>query len=117
MAKFVSEAFKEKHATAWKASNPGQADVITNLITQLRTEARWRKAVQIQRELGELENDPRDIGKLLKTIGQDVLKEEEEFIREQLFKWAWPKIQRGFCAGFPEWYKLHIAEEQLSNNN
>jgi hypothetical protein len=114
MGKHVSEAFKEKHRTEWKAANPGQSDVVQNLITQLKTEARWHKAVQHLRDAGELENDPRDIGKLLKAIGQDVLKEEEDMIREQLFKWAWPKIQRGIIAGFPEWYKNLLVEAQLS---
>lgn len=31
MGKFVSEAFKEKHRTDWKVSNPGRADIITML--------------------------------------------------------------------------------------
>ena len=116
MGKYVSEAFKEKHGAAWKAANPGQSDVVTNLIIQLKTDARWRKAIQHLQDAGELENDPRDIGKLLKAIGQDVLKEEEDFIRDQLFKWAWPKIQRGIIAGFSEWYKNLLVEAQLSED-
>lgn len=115
MAKFVSETFKEKHSTAWKAANPGMSDVIHNLTEQLATEARWRKAIQIQRELGALEDSPRDIGLLLKTVGKDILKEEEEFIREALWKYAWPKIQRGVTAGFSEWYKMQLAEAQLGD--
>jgi hypothetical protein len=113
MGKYVSEAFKEGHKTAWKSANPGQADVVTNLVSQLKTEARWRKAIQHLQESGELENDPCDIGKLLKEIGQDVFGEEEEFIKEQLWKWAWPKIQRGIIRGFPEWYKNLLVEAQL----
>ncbi len=113
-AKFVSEAFKEKHIKAWKTSNPGCKDIIENLVDQLRTEARWRKSVQHLRELGELENSPRDIGKLLKAIGQDVHTEESDWIKEQVFKWAWPQIQRKITHGMPDWYKQLIAEEQLS---
>ena len=115
MAKFVSEAFKEKHRTEWKMGNPGSADVVQNLITQLKTDARWQKAIQHLEEAGELEHDPRDIGKLLKEVGQDVLKEEKDMIMEQLFKWAWPKIQRGIIAGFPEWYKQQLVEAQLGH--
>ena len=113
MAKFVSEAFKEKHKTAWKESNPNSGDILADLTAQLKTEARWRKAIQHLAEAGELENSPRDIGKLLKEIGGDVLKEEEAFIAKQLMQWAWPRIQRGIIAGFPEWYKSFIAESQL----
>lgn len=110
MGKYVSEAFKEKHQKAWKAANPGRQDAIDNLITQLRTDARWQKGIQHLREVGELENDPRDIGKLLKAIGQDVYTEEGEWIKEQLFKWAWPQIQRGITRGFPEWYKEQLLQ-------
>ena len=110
MSKLVSEAFKEKHTTAWKNSNPTKKDVIERLIEVYRTEARWRKAVQHIRENGELTNSPRDIGPLLKEISADILKEEEEAIKEELFKLAWPQISRGVSRGFPDWYKEQLLE-------
>jgi hypothetical protein len=115
MGKYVSEAFKEKHKHEWKAGNPGGADIIQNLIVQLKTEARWRKAVQHLRDAGELENEYKDIGKLMKALNSDVLKEEECWIKEELFKWAWAKINRGVNSGFAEWYKLQLAEAQLGH--
>jgi hypothetical protein len=117
MGKYVSEAFKEKHKVAWKEGNPGGNDILQNLIAQLKTEARWKKAVQHLRDAGELENDPRDIGKLMKALNTDVLKEEEIWIKEELFKWAWSKINRGLNAGFASWYKEELAKAQLSGDN
>lgn len=112
MSKLVSEAFKETHATEWKQSNPSKGDIIDQLIQQLRTDARWLKAVQHLRDNGELTNSPRDIGPLLKEINEDVKKEEEDAIKEALFKWAFPQIGRGIIKGFPEFYKEKLLEEE-----
>lgn len=113
MGKYVSERFKEVHRKAWGESNPKQGDIIQRLVTGLRTEARWDKAVMHLREAGELEDDPRDIGKLLKAVGQDVAKEEADTIKEELFKWAWPQIQRALTSGLPDWYKRKLVDTQL----
>lgn len=110
MAKLVSEAFKEVHDKEWKKSNPTKKDVVETLIDQYRTEARWRKAVQHMRERGEITDSPRDIGPLLKEVSADILKEEEEAIKDALFKLTWPQISRGVCRGFPDWYKNELLE-------
>lgn len=115
MGKFVSEAFKEVHKGAWRESNPTQGDVTQNLIQMYRTPARWQKAVMHLYERGELDNSPRDIGKLIVEIGADVRKEEEEAIKEYLFNYFWPKVQRGIIAGFPEWYKEKLLHSQFEN--
>jgi len=111
MSKLVSESFKEVHTEEWKKTNPGKGDIIDQLIINHATEARWRKAIQHLRDDGQLTNSPRDIGPLLKEISEDVKKEEEEAIKEALFKWAFPRISRGITRGFPDWYK-----EQLLNS-
>jgi hypothetical protein len=113
MGKFVSEAFKEKHVKEWKAANPGKMEIVQALIAGLKTEARWNKAVQHLRESGNLEGSPRDIGNLLKEIQADVKKECEDEIKEALFRYAWPQIQRGIIAGAPEWYKQKLMESQF----
>jgi hypothetical protein len=110
MAKFVSEKFKEDHRASWGAANPHAGDFIDNIIALLKTDARWSKAVQHLNENGTLLHDPKDIGPLLKELGVDLLKDEEAFIREELFKYAWPKIQRGVTAGFAEWYKNQLVD-------
>ena len=112
-AKVVSEQFKERHRGEWKVSNPSNSDFVQVVIASLRTDARYRKAVQHLRERGELHGDPEDIGPLLKKLGKDTYAEESEQLKEVLFKHFWPKIQRGICSGFPEWYKRHLAGEVL----
>lgn len=111
MGKFVSEQFKETHKVEWKKSNPTRKDFIQELIDALRTEARWDKAVQHKREAGELEGSPRDIGKLISEIPEDILAEEEDWIKESLFKHFWPDIRRGAIAGVAEWYKEKLMKE------
>jgi ATP-dependent RNA circularization protein (DNA/RNA ligase family) len=115
MGKYVSEAFKEKHSTDWKKANPSGKDIREEIGESYKVEARWRKAVQHRAEAGLLEHSPRDIGPLLKELGQDVRGEEEEQIKELLWKWAWPTIQRKLSAGFPDWYKQQLLERQFDS--
>ena len=114
MGKWVSEAFKEKHSTEWKKANPGQNDLISNIVAIYRHENRWEKAVQHLKEAGKLERDPRDIGALMKEVNKDVLAECADEIKEKLWKYAWPKIARGIVRGVPEWYKNKLAEHQFN---
>ena len=60
MGKFVSEAFKESHSLAWKASNPQGGDIIAMLGDSLNSQGRWMKSVQHLRELGQIEDSPRE---------------------------------------------------------
>lgn len=110
IGKFVSPEFKEKHQTAWKKTHPTQADVVQHLVAELKTEARWRKAVQHLRDDGKLTETPQDIGLLIKEVQADVKREEETEIKEALFKHFWPQIQRGIIGGLPEFYKGELAK-------
>lgn len=112
-AKFVSAEFQEKHQKEWKKTNPGRGDVIEEIIESLRTEARWRKSVQHLRDDGKLEGSPRDIGNLIKETQADILKEEEDAIKNALFVHFKGQILRGAIRGLPEAYKLWIAEGSL----
>lgn len=111
IAKFVSEDFREKHADEWKKTNPTKQDVIDSLIKELRTEARWNKAVQHLREAGQITDSPKDIGPLLVEVQNDILKEEREYIVDKLWNHFWPHIKRGCIAGLPEFYKQKLAEK------
>jgi len=117
MGKFVSELFKETHAGEWKTRNPGAQDIVTMLGEQLRTPARWAKAVQRLAEDGTLDNSPRDIGALMKSVPVDVRAECEAEIRDKLFAWAWPQIQRLLTRGLPEWYKERLLEQQFNGSD
>lgn len=110
MGKFVREDFKETHAKEWKAANPGIGDVIERLISTLRSEKRWEKAVFHLRDQGVLENSPRDIGNLIKAAQKDISEEEAEFVKQKLYEYAMPRILRASVAGLPEWYKKRLLD-------
>ena len=114
MGKWVSEAFKEVHGAAWSESNPTKTDLLTRLVMELKTNARWEKAIQHLRDDGKLEDSPRDIGNLLKEIQNDVKKEVGDDIKERLFAYYWPQIARGVVGGFPEFYKDRLAKLQFT---
>lgn len=109
IGKYVTERFKEIHASDWKKSNPGQRDILTILGDKFKSEARWEKALQHLREDGKIEGSPRDIGALMKELPDDVKTECEDEIKEMLFKWAWPHVKRSLGRGLPEWYKRKLA--------
>ena len=109
--KFVSEKFKEVHREQWgkKFSTKGKWETF---LESFKTEARWHKAVQHLKEAGELENAPRDIGKLIKEIQSDISDEEKEDIKEFLWKEFGGQLLRHSTRGFAEWYK----EELMKNS-
>lgn len=114
MGKFVSEAFKEVHSREWGKSNPVGKDIVQILSDKYRTEARWHKAIQHLRDNGIDVDTVRAIGPIMKEIAEDVRKECEAPIKEELFKWAWPTIHRKVTAGFPEWFKEQLLVQQFS---
>lgn len=109
-AKVVSSAFKERHQKGWKEQNPQTKNIVDQIIDTLTTDARYTKAVQTIRDRGELQNAVQDIGPCIKVIQQDLSEEDTEYIKDQLFKHAMPKISRGVSQGFPFWYKERLAE-------
>lgn len=113
MGKFVSESFKEVHGGKWRKNNPTSGDIISEIGLSLKTPARWAKAVQHLRESGCIQDSPRDIGLLMKEIPADIRKECEQEIKERLFAYAWPKIQRVAIAGVSEWYKEELLKRQF----
>lgn len=113
MGKFVSEAFKETQAKAWKADNPTSGDILSRLGDAYTTQARWMKAVQHLRERGALEQSPRDIAKLIAEVPDDIRKECEDEIKTALFQWAWPHLRRAVTRGAPEWYKNELLKAQF----
>jgi hypothetical protein len=117
LGKHVSEAFKETNDKNWKAQKVGQREIVEQLIERYGTEQRWYKAVEHLRDAGQLENSPRDIGLLIREIPADILAEHEYTIKEELFAWAWPKLQRGLTKDFPMWYKEQLLISQFEEKN
>lgn len=113
-AKFVSEAFKEVHTG--RVSKPKE-DPVAAITADYSSTARWQKAVQHLREAGALAESPRDIGPLIKEVGDDIMKEESEAIKQALFDAFWPQIRRGVVTGLPEWYKDQLARSLVDSTD
>lgn len=114
MGKYVSEAYKEVHKKSWSNANPKQGDIIQRLIDTYRKDTRWNKAVLHLAERGELDNSPRDIGKLIPEVKADIKKECEDEIKDALYHWAIDNILRGCAGGLPEWYKEKLLQSQFN---
>ena len=110
MGKYVSEKFKEKHDKNWKDNKTTKGN-LELFIAGFRTEARWEKAIQHLRENDELDNEPKDIGKLMMEIDRDIKEEELENIKNTLLRIYLPDIQRKSKAGFAEYYKKLLLEK------
>jgi hypothetical protein len=108
-AKIVSEQFKEIHGAEWKKNNPNKSDVVEMLVAKYGTEPRRRKAVQRLRESGQLTETPKDIGLLLKSVGQDIREECAADIAQELFDHFWGDIARGISKSIPLWYKAELG--------
>jgi len=109
--KLVSEKFQEVNRASWKEHST--KNQIQEFIASFKTEARWAKAVQHLQDAGELEHLPKDIGKLVQEVQNDVMIEEEYPIKEWLWKHYSRQIKRVCVHGMPEWYK----EEKLGMPN
>lgn len=107
--KYVRESFKEKHDIEWKTKRP--KDNLQNYINGFKSEPRWQKGIIHLKEKGLLENSPKDIGKLILEVQKDIKEEEQENIKNYLYKLYIKHILRKSTQGLPEWYK-----EQLLNN-
>lgn len=115
MGKFVSEAFREIHSQTWEKEHKthGSADILQILSASYGTAARWQKALIHLKERGLIQNDPRDIGQLMKEVPEDVARECEQAIKDDLYKWAWPQLRRIVGRGLPEWYKEQLLKKQF----
>lgn len=113
IGKFVSERFREAHVGAWKEKNPMSGDILIQLGKKYCTQARWMKAIQHLREAGQLEDSPKDIGKLLIEVAKDMGQEEKEAIQKDLWRWAHPHITRAATRGFAEFYKNELLRRQF----
>jgi hypothetical protein len=117
MGKFVSEKFKEVSGEKWRKDNPTSADILEQIVSKYKTDARWSKAVQHLSEEGTLEQSPRDIGNLIKEVGNDIEKECIDEIKDILWKYFWPKVKRGVTSRLPEWWKSELLKKSLENKN
>lgn len=107
--KFVSEKFKETHRQNWGKEHTAKGRYVS-FCESFKAEARWHKAVQHLRDAGQLDNNPRDIGGLIKEIQRDITEEEQDEIKAFLWKEFGKDILRAATRGFPEWYKEQLVK-------
>jgi hypothetical protein len=106
-AKYVSKEFKEQHDKHKpEFSGKGRMEI---LVQSYRTEARWHKAVQHLKELGQIDDSPIDIGIIMREVHRDIDEECKEDIKEALWREFSKKIKRVSTAGMAEWYKKLVA--------
>lgn len=115
LAKFVSEAFKEVHASDWKKEHGPKTsgEILIELAREYATPARFQKALIHLREEGKITDSPKDIGVLMAAVPPDIQKECEDEIKEKLWQWAWPQMRRSATKGLPEWYKDLLLSKQF----
>ena len=113
MAKHVSEEFKEVHQGVWKAKHPTNKDVVTMITETMTSEARWLKAIFRLRDMGVLNNEPSDIGPLIKEVQKDLHEEAGEEIGRMFYNHYRKDITRGVVRGIPEWYKERLMKSQF----
>lgn len=113
--KYVSEAFKEVAQT--KSKSRLSENNVGSLFESYHTEARWHKAIQHLREQDRLKNSPSDIGFIIREIHRDVLEEEEENIKDQLWNMHKKRFLGHVVSGFPEFYKKQLVEDLDSTEN
>jgi hypothetical protein len=106
--KYVSEVYKEV-AKEWGRNNTSKGKW-ESFKESYHTETRWEKSVQHLRDNGELENSPRDIGKLIVEIKKDITEEEQVAIKNFLWNEFGEDLLRFASHGFPEWYKKQLLK-------
>lgn len=108
--KLVRPEFKERN----HSTHPSKSNRMESFLQGFKTEARWQKAYQHLNDKGVLTHSPADIGKLLKEIQDDLVTEEESFIREEAYKFVIRQVLKTAVEGAPEWYKAKLVERQFN---
>jgi hypothetical protein len=109
--KYVREEYKEKHQADWKSRSPKGS--LQEYFDGFCNENRWKKAILHLKEKGEIEQSPRDIGKIINEIQEDIKTEEKDNIKDFLYKNFIKDILRRSVKNFPQWYKDLLVEENL----
>lgn len=106
--KYVTDSFKEVHRKDWAKLNTskGGMEIIKGSI---RTQARWNKAIQHLREAGNFTGTVKDIGNIVKEVQRDIVEEEKENLKDQLWKIYGTDITKYATTGLVDWYKEKIA--------
>ena len=111
-AKLVGKEFREKMERVPKATGDMEKK-IDEFFASFRTVARWEKAVQHLQESDGIERGFQDIPVIIREIQRDVLEEEENSIKENLWKICRRRFLRAAVDGFPAWYRQKLLNDEL----
>lgn len=112
--KYVREEFRERHQ-----KNPmyrSQKQSVAEYVQTFKNENRWKKCYEYCRDAGDLVNEPKDIGTIIKRIMVDIDEEETENIKKFLYEIYIKQIKGCATHGFPEWYKDLLLERVKDGN-
>lgn len=109
--KVVRPQFTERNISEHKAE--GRKNTVEVIIESCRSEARWLKAIQRRREEGALLGAAQDIGPLIRSVQEDLVAEEKETIKAQLWTAVSDEVKRKSVAGLAEWYKERLAKGEI----
>lgn len=79
------------------------------------SEARWKKAIQKLREEGKLQNNMKDLALIIPEVKNDVRKECESDIKEQLWNMYGRQVIGGSVKGLAEWYNKGLMENKFND--
>lgn len=115
--KLVSKEFREMNNANWKIEK--KDSMFERIGQKYCSIQRWRKVIQHGLEDNKLTLTPKDIGYLIPKIIEDVIEEEMDNIKEDLYDASIKRIKGYFIKGFPEWYKENARdfenEERTTN--
>ena len=116
MAKYVSDEFTERNMQGWKnkgMSRGRKAEVFERIAETVGTERRFEKALEKVRDDGQYKGTVADIGPAITHLKEDIITEDQDFIKEILWKEFEKDIIRMAVRPFPAWRKQQLPEEQL----
>ena len=116
MAKLVSAEFRERHKIQWGESKPPKSDVITRIAAAVGTDTRYRKGLEKLRDgwvdekcnIPSYRGGPEDIGPLMKVVREDIMEEEADFIKDELYKYYLGEVLKVAAHRIPSWRKARL---------
>jgi|SRR6185312_15852853 len=104
--KYVRKEFQERNSGA----HAGEKTGVEGLKISYGGPARWNKAIFRLRDEGKLKGNMTDMTVLLDEVKSDIISEEKENIKEELWKIYGRQILGSSIKGLPEYYKQKLLE-------
>lgn len=116
MVKYVSEMFREKANKEWKGKSLS-SEVVTTIVAEFGSQARWDKVIQHLAEEDILSYTPKDIGLVMKEFNADFERECVDEIKDRLWILLRKEIMHGVCGNLPDYYKKFLQNKFYEESN